>query len=175
MDIKIRPASEEDVAELTDIYNHYVSNTHMTFETEPVSMKLMMQRVSETATAGLPWLVAEESGSILGYAYAAPWKRRRAYRYSVESTIYLGTKNRRKGVGVQLYSALVDGIRPMSMHSVIGGIALPNEGSVGLHERVGFKKIGHFEQVGYKHGRWIDVGYWQLLLSQDPGRTPGIT
>ena len=159
----IRPATEKDAAELADIYNHYVSNTYITFETGPVTSEQMAQRIAET-TAKLPWLVAEASGRILGHAYASTWKRRHAYRYSVESTIYLQPNQTGKGVGTPLYSALIDAIKSTSMHSVIGGISLPNEPSIRLHERLGFKKIGHFEEVGYKQDRWVDVGYWQLTF-----------
>lgn len=164
MDTKIRPASERDAAELADIYNYYVSNTYISFETEPVAAEQMAQRIAETIVTPLPWLIAEASEGIVGYAYATRWKRRRAYRFSVESAIYMDPEHTRQGIGDPLYSTLVDAIRSMSIHSVIGGIALPNEGSVRLHERLGFKKVGHLEQVGYKFGRWVDVGYWQLLL-----------
>lgn len=166
MDTTIRPVSERDAAQLTDIYNHYVSNTYITFETEPVVTEQMAQRIAETIAIPLPWLVTEASEGIVGYAYASRWKLRRAYRYSVESTIYMDPRHTQQGHGLPLYSALIDAVRPMSIHSVIGGIALPNEGSVRLHERLGFKKVGRFEQVGYKFDRWVDVGYWQLLLSK---------
>ena len=164
MDISIRSVSEKDASNLTRIYNHYVSNTYVTFETEPVASLDMARRITETGAIQLPWLVAEASGKILGYAYASEWKGRCAYRFSVESTIYLDARHTDKGVGTTLYSALVDATRANSMHSVIGGIALPNDRSIKLHERLGFKKVGHFEQVGYKHGRCVDVGYWQLML-----------
>ena len=165
MDMTIRSASEKDATELADIYNYYVSNTVITFETEVVTSKQMAERITEAIATPMPWLVAEASGRILGYAYASKWKGRRAYRFSVESTIYLDAKHTRRGIGLPLYSALVEAVKSASMHTVIGGIALPNEYSVRLHERMGFKKVGHVEQVGYKHGRWVDVGYWQLLLS----------
>ncbi len=164
MDTSIRSASETDASSLTRIYNHYVSNTCVTFETEPVACLDMARRITETGAIPLPWLVAEASGDIVGYAYASRWQGRYAYRFSVEATIYLDARHIDKGVGTRLYSALIDAIRANSMHSVIGAIALPNDGSIKLHDLLGFKKVGHFEQVGYKHGRWVDVGYWQLML-----------
>ena len=164
MHTTIRSASEEDAVQLTRIYNHYVSNTIVTFETEPVVPQDMAQRITEARAIPLPWLIAETSGEILGYAYASEWKGRCAYRFSIESTIYLDTQHTGKGVGTRLYSALVDAIRETSLHSMIGAIAFPNDGSVKLHEGLGFKKVGHFEEVGYKHDRWVDVGYWQLML-----------
>lgn len=164
MTISIRPATVNDAAAIADIYNHYVTETCITFETDPVSASEMSERISDLITASLPWLVAEESGHILGYAYATKWRARAAYRFSLESTVYLAIDASGKGIGSQLYTALLTELSAMSAHAVIGGIALPNEASIRLHERLGFKKVAHFEQVGFKQDRWIDVGYWQLLL-----------
>ena len=164
MTISIRYANECDAASLARIYNHYIASTYITFETDPLSAKDMADRVSETQNASLPWLVAEESGEIAGYAYASKWKGRCAYRFSVETTVYLDSSRTGRGIGFQLYTELIAAIRTLSMHAVIGGIALPNEQSIALHERLGFKKVAHFEQVGYKQDRWVDVGYWQLLM-----------
>lgn len=164
MNISIRNAQAGDAESLAHIYNHYVANTCITFETDPVTAPEMAQRVAETASAELPWLVAEIAGEIVGYAYASKWRARYAYRYSVESTVYLDPSHIGKGLGSALYVALLEKIRARSMHAVIGGIALPNDASIALHERLGFKKVAHFEQVGYKQDRWVDVGYWQLLI-----------
>jgi len=164
VEILIRSATGDDAEDVTRIYNHYISDTCVTFETEPVAASDTAQRITSTMAIPLPWLIAESSGKILGYAYASEWMGRCAYRFSVESTIYLDPHHTAKGVGTKLYLALIDAIRATSMHSMIGGIALPNEGSVKLHERLGFRKIGHFEEVGYKQDRWVDVGYWQLKL-----------
>ena len=164
MTISIRPATVNDAAAIADIYNHYVTETCITFETDPVSATEMSQRIADLITASLPWLVAEQAGAILGYAYATKWRARAAYRFSLESTVYLAVDASGKGIGSQLYTALLTKIRAMSAHAVIGGIALPNEASIGLHEKLGFKKVAHFEQVGFKQDRWIDVAYWQLLL-----------
>jgi phosphinothricin acetyltransferase len=160
----IRPARESDAASLARIYNHYIATTCVTFEADPVSAQDMAQRMAETTSASLPWLVAEASGAVAGYAYASKWKGRCAYRFSVESTVYLDADQTGKGIGSLLYTALIDAIRALSMHAVIGGIALPNASSIALHERLGFKKVAHFEKVGFKQERWVDVGYWQLLL-----------
>ena len=164
METSIRSVRESDAADITAIYSPYVLGTCITFETEPVRVPEMAQRIAETLESSLPWLVAEVSGQVVGYAYASKWKGRCAYRYSVESTVYLAPAHTGKGLGLRLYAALIDAIRACSMHAVIGGIALPNASSVGLHERLGFKKVAHFEQVGFKQDRWVDVGYWQLLL-----------
>jgi L-amino acid N-acyltransferase YncA len=164
MEISIRPAREGDAADIVGIYNTYVSGTCITFETEPVHAPEMAQRIADTAASSLPWLVAVASDRVIGYAYASKWRGRSAYRFSVESTVYLDPAHTGKGLGFRLYAALIDAIRACSMHAAIGGIALPNASSIALHERLGFKKVAHFEQVGYKQDRWVDVGYWQLLL-----------
>lgn len=160
----IRTATSADAADLARIYNHYILNTVVTFETEVVAAPEMAGRLSDTLTDGLPWLAAEDEHGLIGYAHASKWKGRCAYRFSVEATIYLDPGRTGHGVGTRLYSALISRTRELNMHAVLGGIALPNEPSVRLHERLGFRKVAHFEQVGFKHGRWIDVGYWQLLL-----------
>jgi phosphinothricin acetyltransferase len=161
----IRTAEHADAAAVAAIYNHYVATTCITFETDPVSPDDMAGRIHETGEAKLPWLVAVDGDAIAGYAYASKWKGRCAYRYSVESTVYLDPACTGRGHGKALYVALVDALRERGLHAVIGGIALPNEASIALHERLGFEKVAHFKQVGFKQERWIDVGYWQLLLA----------
>jgi L-amino acid N-acyltransferase YncA len=156
--------------ELTDaegvcrIYNHYVENTTITFEEEPVSVAQMQARIAEIRSCGLPWIVYCDAGEVVGFAYASKWKPRSAYRYSVESTVYIDKDRVGWGIGSALYEELLSRLRKASIHAVVGGIALPNEASVRLQERFGFRKIAHFEQIGFKLGRWIDVGYWQLIL-----------
>ncbi len=160
----IRTAREGDAGRIADIYNHYIAETCATFETETVAASEMAQRIRDTLRIPLPWLVAETSGRVAGYAFASKWKGRCAYRYAVETTIYLHPESTGAGVGAVLYGALIDAVRAASMRTAIGGIALPNDASIRLHERLGFRKVGHFERVGYKQERWIDVGYWQLQL-----------
>ena len=159
----IRPATVADAA-IADIYNHYVLQTIVTFEEEAVSHDDMARRITETLTAGLPWLVWVEDGEILGYAHASKWKSRCAYRYAVESTVYLGKEATGRGLGTRLYTALLAGLKQLGYHSVIGGVALPNEASVALHDKLDFKKVAHFQEVGWKFQKWIDVGYWELVL-----------
>jgi phosphinothricin acetyltransferase len=160
----IRPAEPENAAAIAAIYNHYVATTCITFETDAVSAIDMGERIAETRATNLPWLLAQANGQVLGYAYASKWKGRCAYRHSVESTVYLDAAKTGQGIGKPLYAALIDALRARAMHAVIGGIALPNDASIALHERMGFEKVAHFKQVGFKQERWIDVGYWQLLL-----------
>jgi phosphinothricin acetyltransferase len=139
-------------------------NTAISFETDEVLPEEMASRIREVTAAELPWLVAERDGRIVGYAYASKWKGRCAYRYSVESSVYVDAEHTGQGIGTALYDALLARLRSGKTHVVIGGIALPNEGSVALHERFGFRKVAHFNEVGFKFDRWIDVGYWQITL-----------
>jgi len=159
----IRSVDAEDAEAICNIYNHYIKNTTITFEEHPVSKKEMKNRIART-TLSLPWVVWEENGKTKGYAYASKWKTRSAYRLSVESSIYLQPDFIGNGAGKILYEALISELRNRSLRAVIGGIALPNERSVALHERLGFVKVAQFKAVGRKFDQWVDVGYWELLL-----------
>ncbi|HSG63514.1 MAG TPA: GNAT family N-acetyltransferase [Gammaproteobacteria bacterium] len=159
----IRPCRQSDASRICEIYNHYVRETVITFEEEPVAEGEMAQRI-ERVTKSHPWLVFEENGAIAGYAHAGPWHPRTAYRFTAESTIYLAPEATGRGIGSELYAALLTELRRRKIHCVIGAIALPHPVSVGLHEKLGFSKIGHIKEMGYKLGRWVDVGYWQLLF-----------
>ena len=165
----IRSAEAGDANSLAELYNYYVSHSVTTFEETPVSGEEMGSRVSQVQAIGLPWLVLESEGAIRGYACAVRWKSREAYRHSVESTIYLEQGQTGRGHGVELYRCLLEQLRVLDVHSVLGGIALPNDPSVALHEKMGFTKVAHLSEVGYKFGRWIDVGYWQHLLTSPAG------
>ena len=160
----IRPATESDLDSIARIYNHYILNAIATFEEEPISTGEMSGRFEVVRSAGLPWLVAEQHGQICGYAYAGTWGGRCSYRFSVESTVYVDPAAVGRGLGTALYEELLDTLRRRSVHVVIGGIALPNAASVALHERLGFQKVAHFREVGFKFNKWVDVGYWQKAL-----------
>lgn len=162
----VRPCKESDAARICEIYNRFVRETVVTFEEQPVTPADIAGRIRKVIRT-LPWLVCEERGTVAGYAYAAPWHARSAYRYSVESTIYLMPESCGRGLGTRLYSTLLEALEARGIHCVIGGIALPNPASVALHEKVGFAKVGHLHEVGFKLGRWVDVGYWERVL-----RTP---
>lgn len=159
----IRIANVGDAAQLCEIYNHYVLNTNVTFEEQAVTVEEMASRVQETLSS-LPWLVVEDDSQVLGFSYASKWKGRCAYRYSAEATVYLRPDATGKGLGTQLYLELLKELKDRSLHTVMGGIALPNDASVALQEKLGFSKVAQFRQVGHKFGNWIDVGYWQLLF-----------
>jgi len=159
----LRLVSPADAAAIAAIYNHYVSNTMVTFEEELVSDAAMAERIAQV-TRTHPWLIDEENGEIRGYAYASPWRPRASYRHSAESTIYLAHTCTGRGVGTALYRELLARLAATDLHCVVGVIALPNPISVAVHEKLGFRKVGHLEQIGRKFGTWIDVGYWQLML-----------
>lgn len=154
-----------DIDTVTSIYNHYIANSIISFEEADLSRTEMQGRVDSVLSSGFPWLVAIQDGEVIGYAYAAQWKPRSAYRYSAEITVYLSHTNTSTGWGTKLYEALFIELRNKSIHTVIGGIALPNPGSVALHEKFGMKQVAHYKDVGYKFEQWIDVGYWQTELN----------
>lgn len=160
----IRDATEADAAAICDIYNHYITDSHISFEERPVTEAEMRQRMAALPTS-FPWLVIEEGEKVQGYAYAKPWSDRSAYRHSAECAVYLDKDQTGQGLGKALYTALIDRLQDLSIHSVIGGVALPNPASVALHESMGFEKVAHFKEVGWKMNRWIDVAYWELMLT----------
>jgi L-amino acid N-acyltransferase YncA len=133
-----------------------------------------MEAVEESS---LPWFVAEMPGEeVIGYSYATPWRPRSAYRFSVETSVYLDVAHAGRGVGTLLYTGLLSALRDKRVHAMMGGISLPNQASVALHEKFGFRKVAHFPEVGFKFGKWVDVGYWQRLESSSSElrvRSPG--
>lgn len=161
----IRSVIAADAHEIAGIYNWYIEATIVTFEEERVGSDEISERIEKVLSGGLPWLVLEEGGQIIGYAYATPWRARQAYRFSVETSIYLARERAGRGLGGPLYEQLLAQLAGKGLHLGIGGIALPNDASIRLHEKLGFKKVAQFEQVGYKFGSWIDVGYWQKVLT----------
>jgi L-amino acid N-acyltransferase YncA len=163
-EMTIRSAVADDAVAIARIYNHYVLNTTISFEDQAVPAAEMAGRMAEVESASLPWKVAVDAGRVVGYAYAGKWKGRCAYRHSAESSIYLDAGVQGRGIGRRLYQALLSDLRERSIHVAIGGIALPNPASIALHERLGFSQVAHFREVGFKFGRWLDVGYWQVTL-----------
>jgi L-amino acid N-acyltransferase YncA len=161
MSAEIRTATAADAAGVAAIYNWYIANTVITFEVEPVTAADMARRM-ETVLAAHDWLVLERGRELLGYAYAGRFHARAAYGYATESTIYLRHGYAGQGLGTTLYTELVRRTFARGYLHLVGGIALPNEPSVRLHEKLGFVKIGHLLRIGRKFERWIDVGHWQL-------------
>jgi len=160
----IRDALPADAAAIAAIYNHYILNTSISFEEDVVSADTMASRIADVQDGGLPWIVLVQGDVVVGYAYATKWRVRPAYRFSVETSVYLDSDAGGRGHGSALYEALLPRLRAGGFHLAIGGIAQPNPASVALHEKYGFRKVAHFSEVGRKFGRWHDVGYWELKL-----------
>lgn len=163
--MQIRKVALTDAKRIVEIYNYYIKHTIITFEEEELSEEIMEKRIYDiTVQQKLPWIVIEDNGVVLGYAYAGKWHKRSAYRFTVELSIYLDKKCLYKGFGKSLYTELLNILKNTDVKNVLGVISLPNEASVHLHETLGFKKVGEFPNVGLKYNQWISVGFWQLEL-----------
>ena len=158
----IRKVALKDAAQVTEIYNFYVLNSHHSFEQDAVTVDQMMDRI-DAITESCPFLVYEEFDEIAGFAYATHYKPRSVCRHAVEVSVYIKTTARKKGIGSRLYEKLFEEIDKMDVHAIIAGISLPNDASIKLHEKFGFEKVAHFREVGFKMGRWVDVGYWEVI------------
>ena len=160
----VRTARVEDAEAIAAIYAPVVEQTTISFELAPPTVDEMRQRIVATLQR-LPWLVSlDAAGQVNGYVYAGRHRERAAYQWSVDTSVYVGADARGQGVGRRLYQALLDELQSLGYANAFAGIALPNEGSVGLHEAVGFTPIGVYRRVGYKFGAWHDVGWWQRPL-----------
>ena len=158
----IREANSKDAKAIASIYNHYISNTTISFEEKPVNENIVIQRINSNEKN--KWWIYQSADELLGYAYSTKWKPRSAYRYTVESSIYLKPNNFRNGIGTALYIKLLESLKKEGFRRVLAGISLPNVSSVLFHENFGFKKVGKLEAVGYKFKKWIDIGYWELKI-----------
>jgi phosphinothricin acetyltransferase len=163
--VRIRVATEGDAAAIAAIYRPVVENTAISFETVAPDSDEIARRLNDTLPS-YPWIVCEIDDHIVGYAYATRHRVRGAYRWSVDTSVYVSDGCRRRGVGSGLYASLFAMLTAQGFVNAYAGIALPNPGSVGLHESMGFEKIGVYRRVGYKLGRWHDVGWWQLGLRE---------
>ena len=159
----IRKVTLEDVSQIMNIYNYYVDNSIVTFDTEHAALDEIHNKI-ETSINLYPWIVYEIDGDILGYAYSSEWKAKDGYKHSAETTVYLKNCSIKKGLGTLLYKELINQLRELNFHALMGCITLPNDASIRLHEKFGFEKVGHFKEVGYKFDNWIDVGYWELII-----------
>lgn len=163
--MRLRAATPDDAATIAVIYAPYVTASAISFENEPPDARAMADRI--TAGGDLyPWIVAEdESGDVTGYAHASAFRPRPAYRYSVETTVYLSQHRLGSGLGKRLYCSLIATLEAQGFAQAIGAITLPNAASVRLHQLLGFVEAGVYRQVGYKLGAWHDVGLWQRGLA----------
>lgn len=173
--IQIRPATIADAEAIAAIYAPYVVSSAVSFEDRAPSAADIAERMQERA--GLyPWLVgvSTDEDTVLGYAYAARFRERPAYRFAVETSIYIGGELQRNGIGRMLYGALLDTLESQGFTQAIASIALPNDASIKLHEAMGFFRAGIYREIGYKHGQWRDVGIWQreLATAENPPPEP---
>ena len=172
--MRLRSAAPGDAAAIAAVYAPYVTASAISFENEPPDASAMAERIE--AGGGLyPWILAEdESGCVAGYAYASAFRPRHAYRYAVETSVYLSGSRIGAGIGKRLYASLIATLEAQGFAQAIGAITLPNEASLRLHQSLGFVEAGVYRRVGYKLGAWHDVGLWQRSLAApaDPPQEP---
>jgi phosphinothricin acetyltransferase len=167
----IRLATPDDAKGLLDIYAPYIADTSFTFETETPSVQAFSKRI-ETYLDNWPWLVCEDNGVIAGYAYSSRYRERTGYQWCVESSVYIHDNYLKKGIATALYTALLEILKKQGFRNVYAVINLPNERSVAFHEKMGFQYLATYKNVGYKLGKWKDVGWWQLIINDyihEPG------
>jgi phosphinothricin acetyltransferase len=169
--VTVRMASPDDADALLAIYAPIVRSSAITFEYEPPSAAEFGERV-RTVSARWPWLVAERDGRVVAYAYGTTWRARAAYQWDVETTVYVHPDAHRQGVGRRVYVALLACLRLQGHRLALGCITLPNAGSVGLHEALGFRLVATHRRCGWKLERWHDVGFWELELAPRADVTP---
>jgi L-amino acid N-acyltransferase YncA len=166
--MNVRSATEQDGAACAAIYAPYVTDTVITFELEPPSAEEMAGRIAE-ANRKHAWLVLEDGGRVVGYAYGGPFAPRAAYRWACEVSVYLEPGRRRTGGGRMLYEALLDRMTERGYRVAVGGMTLPNDASEALHRALGFEPVGTYRRIGYKHGAWHDVAWTQRVLISGDG------
>lgn len=158
----IRVATLSDVPAITNIYNHYVEHSYATMQCEKATTDFFKEKLETVFKSGHFWVVAEEDGKVIGYAYSGAWNPREGYKQTCEVSVYLSPEATAKGIGSQLYTELFDRLKKARMQVIIAVIGLPNDASIALHEKFGMKKVAHFPRMGFKLGKWRDVGYWQV-------------
>lgn len=167
MTTTIRSATTHDAASLLAVYTPFVTATAVSFELSPPTVSEFADRI-ERAVEGWAWLLAEREGRAVGYAYGGPHRARAAYRWSLETSVYVAAEAQGQGVGSTLYKALMPRLAARGYCNAYAAITLPNEASIALHRRTGFEPIGTFKRVGRKFGQWHDVSWWQLKLRETP-------
>jgi len=163
----LRVVESRDASSIASIYAPYVEQTAITFEYVAPSAEEMESRIAKVSAA-YPWIVAEEEGEVLGYAYASRYRERAAYRWSLETSIYVREDRRGRGLGRSLYGALIPILRDLGIVTLYGAVTLPNPQSVALHARFGFRPLCTYDRVGFKMGAWRDVG-WMVLRLREQG------
>jgi phosphinothricin acetyltransferase len=173
--VHVRPASEGDLEAINDIYNHYVLESHYTFDDEPLTMETRREWFSHYAPAGrYRVFVAEDGGEVIGYAASSRYRPKPGYLTSVETSIYLAPDAIGKGAGTRLYETLFRSIEGEDLHRALAGIALPNPESIALHETFGFKRVALYSEQGRKFGRYWDVAWFEKPLGEIPVASPSV-
>lgn len=173
MTVTIRDAiAERDAAACADIYRPYVNETTITFEEDAPDAAAMAERI-RLAQREHVWLIAEQSDRVVGYAYATKFKERVAYRWSCETSVYLHPDAQGRGLGRRLYEVLLERLREQGFRIALGVITVPNHPSTGLHARLGFEPVALLPRVGWKHGAWRDVAFYQMFLADDSAPVAG--
>ncbi len=169
----IRIATLEDAKAILSIYEPYITNTAITFETELVSLENFKERMANVQRK-FPWLVYEEDGEILGYAYASTYRERAAFAWDCECSVYISEKAHRRKIATKLYDELLGRLKEQGYYNVYAFITYPHESSVKLHEKFGFSKVGIFQKTGYKMGKWWDLIVMEKVLQNhdEPLQTP---
>ena len=163
----IRSVRLSDAEAITKIYNYYVKETTVTFETEEIDIMEMEKRIKKTLEYGYPFIVHEENNKVTGYAYVGKFRERSAYSESLETSIYLDINEKGRGIGRKLYKRLIELSQEAGVHVLIGVVSYPNLASQRLHESVGFEKAGVIKEAGKKFGKYIDVEFWSYILGKD--------
>lgn len=169
--MNIRIAESRHAKQIRDIYAPFVTDGFVTFETEVPDIETFEKRIAGY-TQKYPWLVMEEQGHVLGYAYASAYRERIAYQWVVECSVYVHAGQRNRGIAARLYRALFDLLAMQGLYKVYAVITVPNDQSTGFHEKMGFSWFATYKNVGYKAGKWCDVGWWELTLTEPAGQIP---
>lgn len=161
----IREAKLSDAPRLAEIYNYYITHTTVTFETEPITAAEMQRRIAEVLEHGLPYLVCEYAGEIVGYSYVHPWRTRAAFLHSKELSVYFDHECRHYGYGTLLVQQMIKACTACQVHALIATVTSENEESLRFHHKLGFRHVGHFDEVGWKFNHWIGLDAFQLTFN----------
>jgi phosphinothricin acetyltransferase len=160
----VRPVEQSDADQIAAIYNPFIESSVITFEYDLIDGPEISRRIAKIVEGGFPYLVTEIDGQVVGYAYAGPWRERAAFKFTVETAVYLNPEFKGQGIGKRLYEDVLNLCREGGYRIAVAGITIPNPASQALHASCGFEKVAYFKSVGFKFEKWIDVEFWQLEL-----------
>ena len=163
----IREAKRTDLQEILDIYNDAIINTTAVYEYKPHTLEMRNQWFDDKLNRGIPVLVAEVNGKVVGFTSYGPFRAWPAYKYSIEHSVYVHRDFRNQGIAKKLLIYLIDIVKTKDVHTIIAGIDADNSASIHLHKQLGFEDAGHFSQVGFKFGKWLNLAFFQLIISND--------